>query len=102
MTYRLKLLPLAKTDLKDSRNWYNKNQPVLGKRFLLSVQLSFDLIKESPELFAVRYQNIRTAPVRDFPFLIHYSIDQERKFIIVFAVLHTSRSPEYGQKEQNN
>lgn len=91
MIYKVKLLPQAKLDLLNSRKWYNEQQPGLGKRFLLSTELTFDLLQQNPELFAVRFQTIRSAPVRDFPFLIHYNIDQVRKNIIVFAVLHTSR-----------
>jgi hypothetical protein len=37
---------------------------------------------------------IRTAVLNVFPFMIHYSIDEPRKTIIVAAVLHTSRDPE--------
>jgi plasmid stabilization system protein ParE len=84
-------MPTAKLDLYESRNWYNKQQAGLGKRFLFSVQLTFDLIQQSPALFAIRYQNMHTAPVRDFPFLIHYIVDDEKKHVLIIAVLHTSR-----------
>ena len=94
MTYKLKLLPKAKTDLKDSRNWYNKQQLELGKKFLFSVHLTFDLLLNNPLLFAVRYQTMRAAPVRDFPFLIYYFIDSEKKYIVITTVLHTSRNPD--------
>jgi hypothetical protein len=93
MIFKIRLTPLAKLDIADSRSWYNKAKSGLGKNFVGSINLTLDYIKQNPEIFAIRYQNIRTAPVSNFPFLIHYFIDTEKMIIVVLAVLHTSRNP---------
>ena len=45
----------------------------------------------------MRYNDIRTAVLDVFPFMIHYTIYKEEYLIIISAVLHTSRSPETWQ-----
>jgi plasmid stabilization system protein ParE len=37
--------------------------------------------------------NVRTVVLNHFPFMIHYTIDENDKAIIIAAILHTSRDP---------
>jgi len=50
-------------------------------------------IKENPKACAKKYDEVRTAVLNTFPFLIHYTIDQIQNIIVITAVLHTSRNP---------
>jgi hypothetical protein len=38
--------------------------------------------------------DVRTAVLNVFPFMVHFTIEEKNKTIIVSAVLHTSRNPE--------
>jgi hypothetical protein len=91
--YTVILLPAAKKDVRDSAEWYESKQDGLGKRFLFHVRKKLSRIKQSPLIYAIRYDDIRTAVLDVFPFMVHYSIDDNHSLIIVSAVLHTSRSP---------
>lgn len=42
----------------------------------------------------IRYNEIRCKKIEKFPFLIHYTINEIEKTILIFAVFHTSRNPE--------
>jgi hypothetical protein len=42
---------------------------------------------------AIRYDYIRTALLDTFPYMIHFSVDDDKKIITVLAVLHTARDP---------
>jgi len=46
-----------------------------------------------PNLFTVRYDEIRTTNINIFPYLIHYRTDDLKKTIVIHAVFHTSRNP---------
>jgi hypothetical protein len=48
---------------------------------------------KNPKAPNIRYKNVRTAVLNMFPFLVHYTIDERNKTIVVSAVLHTSRNP---------
>lgn len=92
MNYNLIILPLAKQDIKETANWYNTKQKDLGKKFIKAIRKEAVKIKKNPLLYKVRYDNIRTALIEIFPYLIHFSIQDTT--IIIKAVYHTSRDSE--------
>ncbi len=92
--YKSLILPLAKEDIREAAKWYNKQQKGLGKRFTAEVRENVHFIRQNPKASNVRYKNVRTTVLNVFPFMIHYTIDEKNKTIIVSAVLHTSRNPE--------
>ena len=92
--YKAILLPLAKEDIKESATWYNSKQNGLGKRFTKEVRSKVLFICENPNAFAVRYDDTYCAVLDVFPFMIHYTINEPSKSIIVAAVFHTSINPD--------
>ncbi len=91
--YKSIILPLAKEDIREAAKWYNKQQNGLGKQFTAEVRENVHFIRQNPKASNVRYKNIRTTVLNVFPFMIHYTIDEKNKAIIISAVLHTSRDP---------
>lgn len=95
--FRVVILTAARQDIREAAHWYNKKQPGLGKRFTSHIRSKVRIIQTDPQVFTVRYNDIRTAVLDVFPFMIHYTIYKEEYLIIISAVLHTSRSPETWQ-----
>lgn len=76
-------------DLDSAFEWYEEQKPGLGRRFLASVNDSFDNIAEFPEIYALRWKNLRSCRIAVFPYLILFRIlDAE---IEVIAVVHGHR-----------
>ena len=92
--YNSIILPFAKEDIREAAKWYNKQQKELGKRFTAEVRENVHFIRQNPKASNIRYKNVRTKVLNIFPFMVHYTIDEKNKTIIVSAVLHTSRNPE--------
>ena len=92
--YQSLILPQAKDDIREAALWYEEKQTGLGKRFTGQVREKVSFIRKTPKACIVRYDNVRTAVLSIFPFMIHYTIDEENSTVIVSAVLHTSRTPE--------
>lgn len=88
------ILPLAKNDIKEAAIWYESKQKNLGKRFVKDVKNTVSKIKLNPNSFSVSYQNIHTAVLSRFPFMVHYTFNSDLKTILITTVLHTSRNPE--------
>lgn len=42
---------------------------------------------------AIRYKNTHTALLDTFPYMIHFTIDENQKLMIISAVLSTHRDP---------
>ena len=91
--YKSIILPFAKEDIREAAVWYNNQQKGLGKRFTLEIREKISFISQNPKASNIRYEKVRTAILNVFPFMIHFTVEEESETIIILAVLHTSRSP---------
>lgn len=57
-------------------------------------------IQQNPNAVAQRYDNIRTALLDTFPYMVHFSVDDDKKTITVLAVLHTARDPKIWKERE--
>jgi plasmid stabilization system protein ParE len=92
--YKAVILPLAKQDIKEAARWYNDRQAGLGKRFAEHVRQKVRFIRQNPKAVAIRYDETRTAVLDVFPYMIHFTIKEENKLIIISAVLSTHQNPD--------
>jgi len=92
--YKSIILPLAKEDIREAAKWYNKKSQGLGKRLTAEVRGKVRFIRQNPTASIVRYDDVRTAVLNIFPYMVHYTVDEHSQTIVVSAVLHTSRDPE--------
>ncbi len=89
--YRLKFTPEARVDVETAAGYYNSQLPGLGKVFKQEIKRQFVLLKQNPFTRSVRYNDVRFAVTRKFPYSIHYTI--ENSVIIVHAEICDSRDP---------
>mgnify|MGYP001239686595 CR=1 FL=1 len=94
MSYRIKLLPEARQDILDSIGWYNEQKEGLGQLFYQAIKSRLAYISNNPLHYQISYRNIRNALVSNFPYQVHYWIEETSKLIIVFAITHTRRNPD--------
>lgn len=88
----------ALTDIREVVDWYNKRVPNLGSRFQKTIKQQILKLKNNAYNYNLRYNNVRCMPVNKFPFMVHFTINELNKIVIVFAVIHTSRSPEVWEE----
>lgn len=93
MPYKLKIKPEAHQDIQDGIDWHNSRQPGLGKRFHSAVKQEFKMLRESP-LFQIRYEGVRCLPLKKFPYMVHFIVEEENKQIIVLGVINTHKKPD--------
>ncbi|MGZ3943980.1 MAG: type II toxin-antitoxin system RelE/ParE family toxin [Mucilaginibacter sp.] len=89
MTYKLIFRTEAEQDLEDIQDYYNKINPTITDNFFVEFFDTMDFVKNEPQLFQIRYREIRIAPMYRFPYGIHYRENDLE--IIVYRVLHTKR-----------
>jgi hypothetical protein len=88
-------------DLQENIDWYNKKQPGQGTRFFKAVKEQIARIKKNPYIIAVRYEDVRCAKVKGFPYLIHFKIFKDKNIIKVIAVFSTHRNPViWGERDK--
>ena len=93
---RLKIRLFAQQDVQEIVDYYDAINPEISNRFLEKLFSELEIIKQNPEIFAKKYQEIRSSHLQKFPFNIYYTLHDES--VEVLAVLHTSRNPEIWKK----
>ena len=93
------ILPRAKEDIRQAAKWYSKKSPRLSKRFTAEVRDTVRHIKQNPKASSIRYDQVRTAVLNIFPFMVHYTVDEFNTTVVITSVFHTSRDPELLEKK---
>ena len=91
--FSISFSPLALEDTGQAFDYYEQQQPGLGKRFTAQLQLTLNAIKRNPFFASVHYDDIRCARVKKFPYLVHYHIDETDALVTIIAVYSTHREP---------
>ncbi|HEY5326004.1 MAG TPA: type II toxin-antitoxin system RelE/ParE family toxin [Mucilaginibacter sp.] len=94
--FKIELLAQAEGELSEAYDWYEKQQTALGNRLYNEVNHYLNLIELNPYQFPVKYvEELRSASLNKFPFLILYWIDEVNNTIFIVSIFHTSRNPKY-------
>jgi toxin ParE1/3/4 len=93
MSYTILVTPTATEDIAVAVEYYNAVALDLGYRFADLVAEYFDRIAELPTASAVRYKNIRCKPMKRFPFLITFTIDEATHTVNILRVFNTYQEP---------
>jgi plasmid stabilization system protein ParE len=85
--------PEADSELVSAAQWYDRQKLGLGADLLDEVDAAISRIAAAPEAFGILTRNIRLHRLHRFPFGIVYREEPDR--IIVIAVMHLHRAPDY-------
>lgn len=96
MNFHLLVEPLAKEDIRKAYDWYEEKQIGLGETFLDQIDSAFNQISDRPKSFQKRYKEVRINFIKQFPYGVHYIIDDKK--IIVLAVFAEKQSPDLWSK----
>jgi hypothetical protein len=93
MPYTILVTPTATEDIAVAVEYYNAVAVDLGYRFADLVAEYFDRIVELPTASAIRYKNVRCKPMKRFPFLIAFTIDEANHAVNILRVFNTYQEP---------
>ncbi|MBU2071616.1 MAG: type II toxin-antitoxin system RelE/ParE family toxin [Gammaproteobacteria bacterium] len=92
---RLTVLTTAAAELDDAVYYYENELPGLGRRFLNEVLLAFGRIADFPDAYPLLSTQNRRCLLAKFPYGILYHYDKSAAEIIVVAIGHLHRKPDY-------
>jgi hypothetical protein len=95
MAYIILVTPTATEDIAAAIEHYNVIATDLGYRFADLLAEYFSLIAKLPTASAVRYKNVRCKPMKRFPFLIMFTIDEDAHAVQILRVFNTYQEPFY-------
>lgn len=93
MSYTLVNRPLVYYDILEIVEYYKEINTDLAVKFLDQLEETKKYIFDFPESFQIRYHKVRTILIENFPYHIHYLIDDSNKQIIILAIIHSYKNP---------
>jgi mRNA-degrading endonuclease RelE of RelBE toxin-antitoxin system len=99
--YKIVIDSDALKDIQDATNWYNKQVKGLGSRFQKQVKAHIHFLVDNPNGFAIRYNDVHCMVIKKFPFILHFTINEDKNLVEIFALFHTSRNPEIWLERNN-
>lgn len=98
VTYSIRLLREALDDLKDATKYYAIRSPNIGSAFYDEVHSTLEKIQLTPLLPTLVDSVHRSWLLKRFPYKVIYRVNQFE--IVILAVAHTSRRPNYWRSRQ--
>lgn len=101
MSYQIINLPPVKYDILNIVNYYKTISPELAKQFLFRLREARTYIYQYPLGFQVKYKTVRTLLLKQFPYHIHYLFNDDKKTIIILAIVHAYKNPDDYSKRKS-
>jgi plasmid stabilization system protein ParE len=90
MDYKLVITPLAQKDIEKAIEYYTEVSTNAPVNFLNAIENAYKTLEINPH-FRILYKNYRALPLKKFPFILVFIINNENE-VIVNACFHTSKS----------
>lgn len=85
--FKIAYSPESLEEIKSIVEWYNDVSPELGQRFKKNFLTEIASIKLAPFSRSYRYDEVRFAVIKKFPYAAHYTVDEGDNLIKIQAVL---------------
>ena len=94
MRFRLIVESDAQLDIEQACEFY-KNLPNsrIEKNFLDDIKNTYKALKINP-FYQIRTKGFRAIPLKSFPFLLFFEVDESVKTIKIIALFNTHQDPE--------
>ena len=96
---KIRFLIPARRELTDAVRYYNAQRMRLGEEFRDEVWETIQRIKKFPEAWHPLSASIRRCQMNRFPYGMIYVVSE--KEILIVAVAHLHRAPEYWRSRTN-
>jgi len=90
---RVILTRMARQELEDAARYYELEYSGLGRRFKEEVKKAALRIAEYPQAWSIERGDVRKCLLHKFPYKLMYSVEENH--ILVIAVAHQHRKPDY-------
>lgn len=80
-------------DIEIAKLWYYNQSPDtdLEERFADAIKEAIDKLQKNPFIYHPIFENIRIIHPRFFPYGVHFIINENKKEILIVAILHNKQ-----------
>jgi toxin ParE1/3/4 len=97
MKFIIEIDSRAVQDIQHAIDYYDEQQIGLGKIFESTLNKHFISLEKNP-FFYIRYDNVHCLPLKKFPYMIHFTVNENDFRVTIIAVFHTSLHPQKWKK----
>ena len=92
--FELSYFEEVEDDVQTAKSWYYEQNPdiELEERFANAIKEVILKLQKNPFIYYPRFENVRVAHPKFFPFGVHFIIDEAKKQIIIVAILHNKQA----------
>ena len=91
MVFKVIVSKRAQQEIENAIAYYSEINKSLAQKFYNAVEANYKKLETNP-YFQNRYKEFRAIPLKKFPFLIFYHVDEDKHIIKILSCFHTSRS----------
>ncbi len=93
MSYKIRLEKGAKLDIDDALFYYeNEVSKKVAQKFLDDIENRLKSLKINP-FYRIYYKDFRGIPLKKYPYIVFFKIDEDNKLILVNSVFQTDQNP---------
>jgi len=92
MEYKIAVSSKAHRQFVKAIDYYVEISPAIPAKFIRAIESAYSKLSQNP-FFVVRYKNVRAIPVKGFPYLLFFCIDEITKEVKILSVFHTAKNP---------
>ncbi len=74
---------------------YESSESGLNYQFAIEIFAAVERIKANPGMWPILDPQVRRCLVHRFPYGVIYSVDEQRSEVLIVAVMHLHRQPDY-------
>ena len=91
--YELEYFDEVEDDIEIAKLWYYEQNPDtdLEERFAHCIKETIDKLQKNPFIYYPIFENIRIAHPKFFPYGIHFTNNEDKKQILIIAILHNKQ-----------
>lgn len=93
MIYKIVNLSGVDDDIQIALSYYFSISRTLASNFLFRLEEANIYLTHYPESIQVRYNNVRTLLLKQFPYHVHFVINESKKEVVILAILHAFVDP---------
>ena len=92
MAYKISVSPRAQKEIENAIEYYALYSDNAPRKFIGVLQETYAVLEISP-LFRIRYKNVRSLKIKNFPYSLFFVVNDIQKTVRVLSCFHNKRNP---------
>lgn len=93
MGFKVLVLLQAQTEIDEAITYYQEISTSIPEKFIEDLSTAYDSLSKNP-FYQKRYLNFRGLPLKHFPFILFFDLNEKQQLVKIISCFHTSKNPD--------